>query len=114
MSQPGASGPGQSGTITILEIRVLSCFRDKLSGTRRPTSSTRQTGHYYGQQRYGVVRERGDQNCSCPIDRGRSEEVKELRSRLMWVASLLARAMVMSGPRLLLGLMSGFMVLMQP
>lgn len=44
--------------------------------------------------------------------RGRSEEVKELRSRLMQVASLPARAMVTSEPGLMLGLMSGSMALM--
>lgn len=47
--------------------------------------------------------ERKRQNSSCPADRGRSEEVKGVRSRQMRVASLSPSAMVMSGSELLLG-----------
>ena len=50
----------------------------------------------------------GGHNGSFPVDRGISEEVKVVRSRLRWVA------MVTSGLGLLLGPMYGFMVLMQP
>lgn len=42
-----------------------------------------------------------------------SEEVEEVRSELRWVASLPPKAILMSGPGLLLGPMSGFMTLMQ-
>lgn len=62
--------------------------------------------------RYG--RERARTHGSCPVDRGRYGEVKEVRSRLTWVTSLPARAMVTSEPRLLLGLMCGSVALMQP
>ena len=43
-----------------------------------------------------------------------SEEVKAERIRLNRVASLPLRAMVLSGPGLLPGPISGFMALMQP
>lgn len=65
---------------------------------------------------YGTERDSG----SCPMGRGTSEEEKEVRSGLMWVALLPPRAMVLPGPAycwrpwLLLGPMSGFMALMQP
>lgn len=55
-------------------------------------------------------RETNRQNGSFPVDRGISEEVKVVRSRLKWVTSLPPWAMVMSGPRLMLGSMG----LMQP
>ena len=52
-------------------------------------------------------RERKRQKGSCPVDRGRSEEVKVVRSRQMRVASLPPSTMVMSGPGLLLGPFQG-------
>lgn len=39
--------------------------------------------------------EQEEQNNSCPVDRGRSEEVKNLRNRLMLMAFLPPRAMAM-------------------
>ena len=38
--------------------------------------------------------EREKQNGSCAIERGKMEEVKAMRSRLIWMASLLPGAMV--------------------
>lgn len=48
---------------------------------------------------YGVAKER--LNGSCPVDRGRSEEVKAVRSLLRWVAAMPHMAMVACGSRLL-------------
>lgn len=78
-----------------------------LSTLRRRTD-----GYYDGEQMRVVVWER--ENSSFLVDRGISEEVKELRSRLRWVALLPPRAMVMPDPWLLPESMSGFKVLMQP
>lgn len=50
---------------------------------------------------YGVVWERDRQKGSCPVDRRRSEEMKEVRSRLP------PTTIAMSGPGRLLGPMSG-------
>ena len=46
------------------------------------------------------------------MDRDMSEEAKQVRSRLRWVAPLPPGAMVMFGPGLLLGPISEFMALM--
>lgn len=67
--------------------------------------------HYQGEQMYGALWKR--QNNSCPVNRGISEEPKEVRNGMKWVAALPPRVM-MSWPGLLLGPISGFMVLMQP
>lgn len=50
---------------------------------------------------FGVVWERDRQKGSCPVDRRRSEEMKEVRSRLP------PKTIAMSGPGRLLGPMSG-------
>lgn len=38
------------------------------------------------------------QNASCPVERGRSEQAKVVRSRLIWVAYLTPGTMVTSKP----------------
>lgn len=58
-----------------------------------------------------LERKREKQNGSCPVDTGKSEEVKVIKSGLRWVAGFLLRAMVTSRLRLLLGPKSGFMAL---
>lgn len=60
---------------------------------------------------YGKAR--GSPDGSCPVDRSISKEVKVVRSWLKWLSGLPHWAMVMSGTRLLLGLMSRFRTLMQ-
>lgn len=57
-------------------------------------------------------RKRETRDGSCPVNRGTSEEMKEMRSRLRWVASLPLRTVVMSGPGLRLGPMSESLALM--
>lgn len=48
------------------------------------------------------------------VERGRTDEVKAERNRLMWEACFLPRARVMSRPGLLPRALSGSMVLLQP
>lgn len=48
---------------------------------------------------------------SCAVDRGRTEEAKAVRSRLMWVTFLPCRARVTPGPGLLPRAMSGSVAL---
>lgn len=65
-------------------------------------------GHHYGEPICIGVRERGreregGQNGSCPVERGRSEEAKAVRSKMMWVTCLPPWKMLTSlsgGPRL--------------
>lgn len=59
---------------------------------------------------YGTEREK--QNGSCPVERGRSEELKAVRSRLRWVARSPPAAKVMSRPELLPRAMTGLMALL--
>lgn len=54
------------------------------------------------------------QNGSCPVDRGRSREMKMLRSKLWWMVCLTSRAMVLFGLGLLPRVMSGPVALPQP
>lgn len=61
MSWVGQSSPG-SGKKTLAHL--ASC-------------SSKQTGHYHGEQMYGVIWEGKRQNGSCPVARGRSEERKD-------------------------------------
>lgn len=41
-------------------------------------------GHYWVRKMYGVILER-ETGCSCPVERGISEEMKKMRSELRWV-----------------------------
>lgn len=69
----------------------------------------------YVEQIYdGEMGEKVKQNDSCAVERGGAEEVKAVRSGLMWVGCLPPRARVMSGPRLLPRAMSGSIVIPQP
>lgn len=65
--------------------------------------------NYYGEYKVRCGRDRW----LCPVDRGISEEVKAVRSRLRWMSCWPPRAMVMSGPGLLLKPMSGSVALLQ-
>lgn len=86
---------------------------DWLGGAWRPTGrlGTVCPRHYCGKQMDAEEKEREKQNGPCPVDTGKSEEVKVMKSGLRCVAGLLLRAMVTSRLRLLLGPKSGFMAL---
>lgn len=58
--------------------------------------------------------EKEKQTASCALERGRTEEAKVVRNRLMWVASLPPRTTVTSKPGLLPRAISVFVVLTQP
>lgn len=58
--------------------------------------------------------EKVKQKGSCAVERGRTEEVKVVRNRLMLEACLPPRDMVMSGSGLLLRTMSGSMLTQNP
>lgn len=62
-----------------------------------PQVLRRKHSDYYGKEMHGVVLEK--ESGPCRVERDRSVEGKGMRSRLMWVACLPARAMVMSGTR---------------
>lgn len=56
---------------------------------------------------------REGQNDVCPVERGKPEEERVVRRRLICKAGLPTRAMVTSGPGLLLKTMSGSVALPQ-
>lgn len=66
----------------------------RLNGGQRSTCAA--IGLYYGEHIYGGIEDR--QNGLCPVERGKSEHVKAVRSGLRQVACLLLGAMVMPGP----------------
>lgn len=67
-------------------------------GWVRETLEVPGSWHHYGKQIHG---ERGQQNVSCHVERGRSKGLKTVKIILRWVACLPLGAMVTSGPGLL-------------
>lgn len=59
------------------------------------------------------MEDRKGQKCPRAREKGRSEELRAVRSWLMWMACLPPGAMKMSGPGLLPMVMSGFIFLTQ-
>lgn len=72
-------------------------------------------GHHHDEQiPGGEMGEKGKGTSSCAVDRGRTGEAGAVRNRLIWMACLLFKALVMSRPGLLTRAMSGSMALPQP